>query len=334
MAKRPSKREKDKSQLQTALEFIKSVAHGNNPNDAYCRFHGGYVYYNNLVISAGHPIGIDYNACPDIDKILRAVDGMPTNTTITFDRDRIKIKYGHKEYTVPCIDGSGLPWAPILNPMLEADERLTDAMLKAAIPTKEGALTALEASILLRPYTALGTDRIIVVEAFHGVPLPHEMRVPAIFAQTLKKLKKTITHVGFSDVAFSVIFDDGSWLTTQLYVEDVGLSSDRILALLKDMNAAAIADNSFYEGVKEAFAYDKEAVINFRGDHLTLTRDGNVTFTYTFNKPVQIEDFSAAVSAMHKIVDIVEKVDVSNSQTLLSFTGDKLRGAIARRHDR
>lgn len=333
MAKRPTKKDREKSRLEMALEYVKSIAYGNNAIDGYCRLSNGYVYYNNLVLSAGFPIDLDYSACPDIDKLLKAVAGMPVNTTVTIDRDRILIEYGRKAYTVPCIDPGLVPWAPMTQRVHEADDRLQIALERAAIPTKEGAQRVIEASVLLRPYTAIGCDGRIAVEAYHGIPLLADMRVPTVFVNVLRRLKKEIDAVGYSDVAFTVFFSDGSWLTTQLYVEDAGVDIQQIVALLDPIKAAPVEDDSFFEGIKEAHAYDREAVCRVTADRLTLIRSQAEVFTYRFQKPIQIAEFTTSIENLFRVVELVKNIDVNNSERMLGFTGSNLRGAIARRTD-
>jgi hypothetical protein len=326
MAKR-ARKEKEKSQLEAALEFVKLIASGNEISDGYCRLYDGRVYYNNRVISGGHPTGLDYSACPQIDKLLRAVKDMPTNTTVTFDRDRIKIKYGRKEYAVPCIDGGLLPWAPITELQFEADDRFVEALVTAALPTKEGAQRVIEASVLVRPYTAVGTDGKYMVEAFHGVPFPVELCVPTVFVQTLKRIKKPVARVGYSDVALTVQFEDESWITTQLYVEPTGVTGAKIDGILDGIQATDLTVD-FATGVIEAFEFDKEADARISGDKITVGEAGHDSFAYEFDRPVQINNFACPVAQLHKVIGIIEKVDASECPRRLRFTGDKCRGAI------
>ena len=87
------------------------------------------------------------------------------------------------------------------------------------ILANENAQSVVAASILMNGHSLVATDRIMMIEYWHGCDLPPGLALPKAIVAPLTKTKKVLNGLGFSKSSATFWFEDKSWIKTQLYNE-------------------------------------------------------------------------------------------------------------------
>jgi len=261
MARKPGivKAEPNKSSLLKALEFCSVVCEKlGTPCETHIGLRNNWAIAFNRIVAAGYPISEDIYCYPHTLLLLEALSKCEESYSLTqLDNSRLSIKSGKFKAVIPCLNPNlmqdALPdpqIAPVTNKFKEAIEAV-------GVLANEDAQHVLTASVLMNGASVIATNRVMILEYWHGLDLPPNIPLPKQFVSALTKQKKNLTGFGFSNNSATFYFEDGCWLRTQLYNDQW---PDINSILNREANLWSI-DPSFFDALKaiEPFSDDKNA---------------------------------------------------------------------------
>lgn len=207
--------------ILTALKFCElSSREIGTPNQTHLRLSNHWAVATDGVISTGHKIDADLEACPHTSTLLKALSKCSQQTAITQLGDgRLSIKSGRFQTFIPCLADM------VIGPQITPDPPCANinpavfyALKAVGVIAKENAQRIMLASVMLRSGSAVATDSKILMEIWHGIDLP-SLLIPKTFIAVISKIEKIPTYFGFSPTSATFYFDDESWIKTQLYSE-------------------------------------------------------------------------------------------------------------------
>lgn len=321
-----TKKHKESSLVQ-ALNF---VALAQKPTGAPYQTH--VCLRNNMavafdgVLAAGHKIEEDIDACPQTLQLVAALKKCGQTLAVTqLDNGKLSVRSGKFRAYIPCsVDAVMTNVVP--DPAIGV---LTNEVKKALLAVSplivENSQHVLTASANLKSMTVMSTNRHVFIEYWHGVDLPPGLILPKLFINALEKIDKNLVSFGYTpDTSFTVYFEDGSWLRTQLYNEKWPSCEhimDRPHPCLMSLPAG------FYEAL--------DAIIPFAADSHVRLRDGAL-HTHEGEREgaiYEVEGLRANVTLNSKYLKLIEgavkTIDFVGHDGISIFYGDNVRGAIA-----
>lgn len=223
---RPKKRndsvkEASNSSLLSALKFCNLVTKSEGaPFETHILLDNHNAIAFNGILASAHRISEDIKCAPNAELITQALSKCGDNLSITqLDNGRLSIKSNKFKCIVPCIDPTLLNAALPDPPLAAIDDRFKEAVAAVAGLPSETAQSVVAASVLMAGASVIATDRVTMMEAWHGIDLPYGIALPKTFATTLTKINKKLTKFGFSQSSATFFFEDESWLRTQFFAE-------------------------------------------------------------------------------------------------------------------
>lgn len=319
--------------LIAALKFV-SVAQKDigEPFARHCVLYQQCVYAFDGVLSAGHKIADDLQACPQTQQFMSALSRCGEGTSISqlADKPKLSITSGKFRAFVPCLPFDQMPGIapdPMLGPI---DDNIIKGFEVVGRLATEGAQKVLMASVLLSPNTVTATDRSILAQYWHGNYLPCNCVMPKRSVDAITKAGKKLKGFGYSvgedgkARTATFYFEDDSWIKTQLYTEDWP-DCDRILNV--PSNAWPLP-----KGINEAF----EIVLPFANEHGWIMLDGTNMRTDDGEDGASFEieglpkDRWFKADYLKFVLPLAQKVDWgAEPNSIALFFGENLRGAVA-----
>jgi hypothetical protein len=333
MARAPrSKSIETKSSLLQALEFCAVVAEKiGAPYETHVGLRNNWAIAFNGVVAAGAPIAEDLNCYPHTLLLVEALSKCSDSFTLTqLDSGRLSVKSGKFKAVVPCLDPALMQYAapdPMIVPITNA---FRDAVEAVGVLANENAQHILTASVLMNGPSVISTNRVMLMEAWHGLDLPPNVPLPKQFVAALVKQKKNLTGFGFSDCSATFYFDDGCWLRTQLYSDEW---PDVSHILNRNANLWTI-DPNFFKSLEAVIPFSEDGNIYSDTNLLKSHPDDGVGATFECNGVPK--GFVYPAKQLMLMKPHVKKIDymasgVHDSSYCLVFEGDQVRGVISGR---
>lgn len=322
----------DKSPLLQALEFCSVVAEKiGSPHETHIGLRNKWAVAFNGIVAAGAPINDDLYCFAHTFTLVEALSKCSESYSLTqLDQDRLSIKSGKFKAIVPCLD-------PLLMPNAEPDPQIVgitnkfkDAVEAVGVLASENAQHVLTASVLMNGASVISTNRVMLLEFWHGLDLPPNVPLPKEFVKALVKQKKNLTGFGFSRSSATFYFEDGCWLRSQLY-SDEWPDVSRILN--REANLWTI-DPSFFQALDAVAAFSEDGNVYSRLNLLCSHSHEGVGATFECNGVPA--GFVYPIKQLLIMRPFVKQIDymangVHNSSYCLYFVGDECRGVISGR---
>lgn len=214
MANRP------KNKLLDAAQFVQF---GQDPKRAkWCVIKYGRIVAQDEQLCASAPVlETDLNCVLPTAAFVNALKNCSGKQTITQAGSFLTVS---DENFIAHIDTFGSEQLALYvpdEPQRPLGEAFVSALKVVAPLTKEAAKTVLQASISIYPYFVAATDGYVVAEVGHGTVFQKRMVVPRRFADAIVKCGHIPTSYGCSDDSLTIHFNEGRWIRTALYKEDV-----------------------------------------------------------------------------------------------------------------
>lgn len=323
------KAETTDNQLLSALKFIGLIAKDiGTPSKTHVRLQSNWATASNGILALGHPIQENLYCCPQTTLLTNALSKCGQDYELTQKLEQLTIKSGKLKAIIPCL-------APELvsccigpdNPVAIIDNRLKEGFEIVGMSSLESnGQQIYNASILLNGSSIVGSDSKVIIEYWHGIDLPKGLPIPKNLIGPLTKSNKTLAKFGFSASSVTFWFEDGSWIKSQLYVEEW----PDIAAVLNRPSQQAPVPKSFFEGL-EAIKGFTDSAVYFGAGQVRSHQDSLTGASYEV--PGLLEGPIFNLKQLLMIKPYVETIDF---QVAGPFTGNMLlwygkncRGAIS-----
>lgn len=331
-APRSTKTEPTKSSLLTALEFCSCVSDKLGASyETHIGLRNHWAIAFNGIVAAGSPIVEDIYAHPHNLLLIEALSKCDDVFSLTqLDNGRLSIKSGKFKAVVPCLDPALMQDAlpdPLLAPITN---KFRDAVAAVGVLANEDAQHVLMASVLMNGASVISTNRVMLLEYWHGLDLPFNIPLPKEFVTALVKCKKNLTGFGFSRSSATFYFEDGCWLRTQLY-SDEWPDVSRILN--REANLWNI-DPQFFKALESVAPFSDDGNVYSDTNLLMSHADHGIGAEFECNGIPK--GFIYPIKQLMIMKPYVRKIDymasgVADSSYCLMFQGDNLRGMISGR---
>lgn len=211
--------------LEAALKFVSPVNSDLHDYSQYVSLTANTAVMYNGQIAAGHPIIEELTVSPHLEKLIAALKRCGKTLVIAeTENGQLSIKGDKLRALVPCFEYTGQMIGPDL-PVVGDYEILKEAFKVCGVLASENGERVVEASILLDPYSATGTNGHAMLQFYHGLAnVPPGTVLPKAFCAAVAACPKPITGIGADWDAeagfaksFTVWFEGGAWYKTQCY---------------------------------------------------------------------------------------------------------------------
>lgn len=242
MARRPRSNKEQDNPLLDALRFV-AVAQKDvgTPYQTHARFSGSEVVAFDGVVAAGHPLPIDLHACPHTLKLVAALSRVRGAFSMTaLDTQQLSITTNVFRALIPCVPVHDV--APITPDPgnYQIGKEWLDACEIAGVFVTDAAQTVLQSSIITQPFTVIGTNGVALIEAYGRYNTPSGLMLPYPFIKAAIATGLAPVSFGFSETSFTLHFEGGAWLRTQLYLDALPGRLPDILAQMDNPQVAPI----------------------------------------------------------------------------------------------
>ena len=315
--------------LLSALRFVAlAQSPEGTPFATHCRFIQGHLIAFDGILAAGVWLGEGQypDICPNTFQLITALDKATDANAITFLADNIAVKTAKFSANVQCLQSADLQFVGPDALAYGLTDAFRDALVSAAIFTKEGAQRVAYASVITRNGSCMGTNGRAFIEVWHGQAMPDNLILPKTFIDVLEKCKKKIVGFGFSETSFTIWFDDHSWIKTQLYSEQWP-SVDLILAWCETARQIEVP-KALWEAVHAVAPFSKDKTVYFRNERCFSHPDDNVGASFKCDIGVAANfDFRD----LQELQKVITSIDFAGNDRAAIFFGKGVRGAISRR---
>lgn len=327
-----SKPVENKSSLLQALTFCSVVAEKvGAPFETHVGLRANWAIAFNGIVAAGCPISEDIVAYPHTLLLVEALSKCSEGFSLTqLDNGRLSIKSGKFKAVVPCLEPA-LMQVAVPDPMIVGiTNAFRDAVEAVGVLANENAQHVITASVLMNGQTVISTNRVMLMEAWHGLDLPPNVPLPKQFVAALVKQKKDLVGFGFSNCSATFYFTDGCWLRTQLYSDEW---PDVSSILNRNANLWSI-DPQFFKSLEAVIPFSEDGNIYSDTNLLKSHPDDGVGATFECNGVPK--GFVYPAKQLMLMKEHVKRIDymasgIHDSSYCLVFEGDTCRGVISGR---
>lgn len=331
MPPKPRSKPQSTNQLLDALQFCSVVSEKlGTPYETHIGLKNNWAIAFNGIIAAGCPIIEDITCHPHTIMLLEALSKCDENYSLTqLDNGKLSIKSGKFKAIVSCLDPALMQEALPDPQIVGITNAFKDAVEAVGVLANENAQHVLTASVLMNGQSVISTNRVMLLEYWHGLDLPPNIPLPKQFVAALVKQKKNLTGFGFSRSSATFYFESGAWLRTQLYSDEW---PDVSSILNRQANLWTI-DVNFFKAL--------DAVEPFSEDG-NVYSDTNLLMSHSENQGASFEVSGLPKGFVYPIKQLkimkpwVRKIDymasgIHDSSYCLVFEGDTVRGVISGR---
>ena len=282
----------------------------------------GVAVAHNGAITVGHPVDFPVSALAHHSQLLESVLRAPGAISVTHSTTGLSIVAEGVRMVVDC--GDRHAWnAPYPDPEIaQASNALRDALAKAATYADDLSDRPTISGVLCQAFTAIGTNGHAIVEAWHGIDMPPNLRLPVAFVKAIHKTKLAIRGFGFSDKSFTVWFENNAWIRTAHYQGDypsIGHLFDKDPGELCDLN------DSFYKAVKTIVNFSETGAVYFVDGKICSKLNSDEASTYRLPGLPNLGFNGKYLLQAEKLAKVVR---FTTDEPRMNFEGDALRGII------
>jgi hypothetical protein len=322
------KNPKPSNRLMEAMEFLSLCQKGKGKEqDTHCILSDHSAVAFNGIVAMGQLIDEDLFACPHTDKMALALASCGETFSITqVAEDRLLVRSGDFQAFVPCCQRSALPTALPDAQIALINDNFKHALKIVAPLASEKGEHVVTASIQVNSGNVVGTNREIIIEAWHGVDLP-VMLMPKQAATAIIKVKRKLTGFGYSGPTATFWYEDGSWLKTNLF-ED---KWPDVVGMLNLENRAKLIEPAFFEAVKTVAAFSENGNV-YCGDGFVSSHYFSNVVEQGSHRTMPVEN--GIVNRIYTTKGLLtvgkhaKMIDESAGANITLFFGDNLRGGI------
>lgn len=285
---------------------------------SHCRIGSGWAVAFDGAVAAGHRVSVDWFACPQTERFLAALERSTAGLSLVVDESAITVKSGRLTVRVPCIDTLPEIAQPGTTAIGLDGAKLLEAIRRVIPVCKENGATVLESSIKLNAGCATATNRVGLLQAWHGVDLPRMILPRAAAMILLKQEDLTGIKPGVDKATFW--FGPDKWLRFNLYDGAAYPDVSRVFTVTD--NAQPLPDG-FREGVEALLPHVGDDGLVRLGEFLGVAGDAA-----RFDVSVGADNIAINADMLKLVADVATSADFDAVGKII-FYGENLRGAVA-----
>jgi len=332
MARRPSSKAAPGARsLAEAISFLRfGIADEGMLTERYVAIRDRMMIQRNSELAAGHPIEEDFRAAVDATALRKAVEKVTGALTLAQDAESLTLRSSSMKVrlmTIPLDEMTPTAPDPIIAPL---NEHFGQAVRDCLPLIKESGTRIIDYSLLSMGQSIVGCHKgKVILEVWHGNDMPPGIAFPFKFCKALIASKEKVKGFGFSGETFTVHFENGAWLKTQL----IATMWPDVSQVLDPMNLALCEpiSRSFFEAVADIQPFTENNMVEveptrIRAESETQTAEREIA-------PVGIPENGAItmnVEHLLMIGDHAKNFDFTGNARLHAFTGDTRRGCIVK----
>lgn len=209
--------------LIRALEFVFVAQKKAGPVALqFCKVSNGWIAASNEILTVGHPITEDLEACPHTLQFLEALKEAGKDAALSITQltgSALAVTSQAFRGLVPCANPDDIQITAPDSVAGQMGEPIKAALRACGGLVSEGAQFVAYCAVLLKSGSAVGSTGQSLVEYWHGVDLPGEMLLPKSAALAVAACDLPLTGFGFSPSSLTFYFENGAFIKTQLYAE-------------------------------------------------------------------------------------------------------------------
>lgn len=334
MAKRATKKTEE-SEILAAVRFA-ALAQQNEGavHQTHCRLTGDLIIAYDGILAAGAALDSgDIQISPNTYQFLKALERSKDKYSLSLlDDGSIVVTTNKFRAIVPCVTPDTLPWITADPMQWPLSDNFRTAADIAGTFTTEGATAVQFAALTTLDGSIVGTNGRVFIEAYHGSPTPPGLIIPKQFFVALNKVPHPIKGFGFTNTSFTVHFENGSWLRTQLYVNERPLPLDDITRWMND-GVCTELPKEFYSAIEAVEPFSGEGRFFIGDDVISSHMDIEQGAMYKLKGVASAGSYIAAFFT--KLKTHIKTVDLYNNDRVAVFYGDpetavKVRGIISK----
>ncbi len=327
--KKPKERTTTTSNLFEAVKFCSLICKKEGaPNETHMLLRDNNAYAFNGILSCSIRIDEDISAYINATLLTEALAKCGHHFSITQLDQKLSIKADKFKALIPCLP-LDLAQTPFPDPaMASLDNRFSEALERVSVLATEGAQTVICASVLMAGASLIATNRVVMLEAWHGIDLPTGIALPKSFCVALSKCNKKLSKFGFGQSSCTFYFEDESWLKTQFFAEPWPDVRSILESRHSKCNLFEVP-NDFWAGIDSISNFSIDNCVYFDKDILRSHMSDDVGASYEVTGIPKGQIFN--IKQLKLIQPYVQKIDFQAQGNCLMFVGDGIRGAIAGR---
>lgn len=326
MAKKPKPADNG---ILTALRFVMGAVARKDyePNLCHLLIKDGTVTATDGTLTAVAPIDLDITAKPHAKDMLKAIlacdEGDVMGISYLPATDRLSIKAGSFRSFVKCLPDTDTMFAapadgdsaPVAKELIEAISVVRPFMGVDA--SRTWAL-----GVRIAPNVVYATNNVVLIQAWHGLQVPHDVIVPSIAVDELLRQKMEPTLVQIGEKSLTVWYGEKYRITTQLVLGQWPEQTDRIFDTGGDVQAIP---EGFFASVEKILPFCEQKVYFTENALVTHLAEGEGTIVET-DMPADHGCFYA--KQLLELSGVASAADFTQHPRPCPFRGNKLRGVI------
>lgn len=206
-----------------------------------------------------------------------------------------------------------------------ANDSLRDALFAAHTFSTDKLDRPEIAGLQLNANTVVGTNGFGFIEAWHGWDMPHNQRIPMMFAKVLAKIKRPIVGFGFSDISFTVWFQDGGFIRTAKHQPDY---DSRVGELFKSEpnSERVVLPESFFKALDAIRPFCQNDVVFFVNGNISSRRNGDDSSNYRL---AELPFMGFDIKLLKAVKPYAAHVKFETAASKMYFYSDKVRGIVS-----
>ncbi|HEX2243008.1 MAG TPA: hypothetical protein VHK27_07115 [Gammaproteobacteria bacterium] len=269
--------------LMKSLQFVMAAQKPvGTPYQTHCIINNHWCVAFDELLTIGCKVQEDIVACPHTTSFASALAKCGETLAITqLNESAISIKSDRFKATIKCARFEDMPISAPDPPAIEANDEIKKAFALLAWPLLDSSTTAAwKGAIYLQSNTAVACNGMVLLEYWHGLPLPAGVLIPKTSAIAIAKCDKKLVALGGSESSVTFYFEDESFIKTQLLKDNYpnyGVIFDQIPEDL------TLLPNDFFAAVEAVKDFTESGFIYLRGDRLQSHRDDGLGASYEIN---------------------------------------------------
>lgn len=336
MARKPTK-VKTANPFLEAIQFVgTALKEQGTAYETHIYINNNWAISNNGILAIGTPISWPSLTTPNYFQFANAlakcgndweiaVIAPPLDADPTLShQSKLRISQGKFKAFVPCIDPVQIAMPTVDAPIAVINNNFRKALEAVAMLANDNGQSVIEASILMNGQSIVGTDRILIIEYWHGCDLPPGLALPKAFAVALCKISKNLKAFGFSANSATFYFEDDSFIKTQLFAD----SWPDINAIMERGSNPQPVPKGLWDAVKAVESFSPDNLVHFDAGILRSHSDSNAGASFEVSGLPKGPIFN--IKYLKLIEGLATSIDFFAGNATMFF-GDSVRGAVANR---